>query len=216
MDFSPVLQHGYRKRTDHEADLTRIMDLFKQADHTVFLYPPWWGSLPAQLKGLVDRVFLPGHFFEYKPGALFQTKLMKGKTARVITTMDMPLWFEWLKYRRPGHNLMKKLTLEYCEQNGVDVVRVPRTHHVSSTQIRGRLKDFWNARANKATLEDAHIVFIDHPRAIAHQPFAVGNQSRFPRLAQRLFEALVVDSTSFEDVGFVWELPDNAPSESSD
>jgi len=114
LEYSPVLQHGYQKRTDHEPDLARIMDLFKQADHTVFIYPTWWGSLPAQLKGLIDRVFLPGHFFDYKPGAVFQTKLMKGKTARVITTMDMPLWFERLTYKRPGYNIMKKLTLEYC------------------------------------------------------------------------------------------------------
>ncbi len=64
-----------------------------------------------------------------------------------------------------------------------------------------------NARAHKATLEDAHIVRIDHAMAIAHQPFAIGNESKFPRLAQRFFEALVVDEKSFVDVGFQWKLP---------
>ena len=38
-------------------------------------------------------------------------------------------------------------TLDYCKENGIEVVRIPRTARVSSTKIRERLKGFWNSRA---------------------------------------------------------------------
>jgi glycerol-3-phosphate cytidylyltransferase len=42
-------------------------------------------------------------------------------------------------------------TLEYCKTNGIEVFRIPRTNHVSSTAIRERLRDFWSKRAEKKT-----------------------------------------------------------------
>lgn len=51
-----------------------------------------------------------------------------------------------------GHNdrfPMQVDTLKYCQQNGIRIVHIPRTPHVSSTQIRARLKDFWRARASR-------------------------------------------------------------------
>ena len=41
----------------------------------------------------------------------------------------------------------QKRTLKYCEENNVEVVHIPRTHRVSSTNIRGQLKNFWDSRA---------------------------------------------------------------------
>jgi len=41
----------------------------------------------------------------------------------------------------------QKRTLEYCKTHDVEVFQIPRTHHVSSTNVRGHLKQFWNARA---------------------------------------------------------------------
>ncbi|MCL2021728.1 MAG: adenylyltransferase/cytidyltransferase family protein [Betaproteobacteria bacterium] len=41
-------------------------------------------------------------------------------------------------------------TLEYCKDNHIEVVRIPRTAHVSSTRIRSRLKAFWASRAEKS------------------------------------------------------------------
>ena len=43
----------------------------------------------------------------------------------------------------------QRKTLSYCEQNGIQGARIPRTPHVSSTRIRSRLKEFWASRAAK-------------------------------------------------------------------
>jgi glycerol-3-phosphate cytidylyltransferase len=40
-------------------------------------------------------------------------------------------------------------TLEYCRDKQIEVARIPRTSHVSSTKIRSRLKSFWASRASK-------------------------------------------------------------------
>lgn len=41
-------------------------------------------------------------------------------------------------------------TLEYCAENGIQVARIVRTAHVSSTAVRSRLRSFWSSRAAKA------------------------------------------------------------------
>lgn len=43
-----------------EEDLVKAQELIRWADHLVFVYPIWWGTMPAVLKGFFDRVFLPG------------------------------------------------------------------------------------------------------------------------------------------------------------
>ncbi|WCL49845.1 NAD(P)H-dependent oxidoreductase [Leptospira sp. GIMC2001] len=112
--FSLVLEHGYRKRTQLERDLFSAKKRIADSDHLVFVYPTWWGFMPALMKGFIDRVFLPGFAFKYKPNSLFWDKYFTGKSARVITTMDAPYWYYWLANGRPGEKLMKNMILEFC------------------------------------------------------------------------------------------------------
>lgn len=114
LTFDPILRYGYRKRTELEPDLLRAFELLKAADHTVWIYPTWWGGMPALLKGFIDRLFLPGFTFQYRENSPFWDKLMKGKTARVITTMDAPIWYYRLAYGSTGHKAIKRVILGFC------------------------------------------------------------------------------------------------------
>jgi len=49
LDFNPNLQFGYRKRTELEPDLLNAQELIKWADHLVWVYPVWWGSVPEMV-----------------------------------------------------------------------------------------------------------------------------------------------------------------------
>jgi NAD(P)H dehydrogenase (quinone) len=114
LNFNPNLQYGYRKRTELEPDLLDAQEKIKWAEHLVWIYPVWWGSVPAIMKGFIDRVFLPGFAFQKRENSVWWDKLLTNKTARIISTLDQPAWYYWLVYKRPSHNAMKKLTLHFC------------------------------------------------------------------------------------------------------
>ena len=84
LQFNPNLQFGYRKRTELEPDLLEAQAKIKWAEHLVWIYPVWWGSLPAILKGFIDRTFLPGFAFEKIENSVWWDKLLKGKSERII------------------------------------------------------------------------------------------------------------------------------------
>lgn len=124
LDFNPNLQFGYRKRTDLEPDLLKAQEDLKWADHIVWVYPVWWGSVPAILKGFLDRVLLPGFAFKKKEGSLWWDKFFKGKTARIICTMDQPPWYYKLAYFAPSHNAMKKTTMKFIGIKSVKITAI--------------------------------------------------------------------------------------------
>lgn len=121
LKFNPNLEFGYQKRIELEQDLTDAWEKIKWADHLVWVHPVWWGGLPAITKGFIDRLFLPGFSFQYRENSVWWDKLLKGKTANIITTLDQPSWYYWFVYGRPSVNQLKKSTLEFC---GVKPVRV--------------------------------------------------------------------------------------------
>jgi len=121
LNFNSNLQFGYRKRTDLEPDLIDAQNKIKWADHLVWIYPVWWGSIPAILKGFIDRVFLPGFAFQKRENSVWWDKLLKNKSARIISTLDQPAWYYWLIYKQPSNNAMKKLVLQFC---GINPVRI--------------------------------------------------------------------------------------------
>ncbi|MBB4802420.1 putative NADPH-quinone reductase [Flavobacterium nitrogenifigens] len=121
LNFNPNLQFGYQKRTELEPDLLDAWQKIQNAEHLVWIHPVWWGGLPAITKGFIDRLFLPGMAFQYRENSVWWDKLLKGKTAHIITTLDQPSWYYRLFFGRPSVNQLKKSTLEFC---GVKPVKV--------------------------------------------------------------------------------------------
>ena len=121
LDFDPNLRYGYRKRLDLEPDLVHAQELLRWSEHIVVVHPVWWGSVPALLKGFLDRTFLPGFAFKKREGSKIRwDKLLGGRSARIIATADQPAWFYRLRYNRPSHHMLKGLLFEFC---GVRPVR---------------------------------------------------------------------------------------------
>ncbi|WP_310481451.1 NAD(P)H-dependent oxidoreductase [Chamaesiphon sp. VAR_48_metabat_403] len=63
LDFNPILTFGYRKVSELEPDLVKMQQEILAADHLVFVYPNWWLTFPALLKGFIERAFMPGFAF---------------------------------------------------------------------------------------------------------------------------------------------------------
>lgn len=113
MRFDPSLHKGYNEIQTLEPDLVKFQEDVRWCDHFVIVMPLWWGGAPAALKGLIDRAFLPSFAFKFKEGSPFQEKLLKGRTAHVLLTMDAPgFWYRWI-LGRPWSNTLRRQILGF-------------------------------------------------------------------------------------------------------
>jgi NAD(P)H dehydrogenase (quinone) len=101
MHFDPILHEGYKSIQNLEPDLETFRENIKWAEHIVIVYPTWWSSMPAMLKGLFDRAWLPHFAFTFADHGLTWTKLLKGKTARIITSANTSPWLLHFMYGPP-------------------------------------------------------------------------------------------------------------------
>lgn len=98
MDFGLI---GYGNQKPLEPDLEAIQQDIEWAQHIVLATPMWWGGLPAKLKGLIDRAFLPGWAFDTRTLKMGMPKpLLDGRTGRIIVTSDTPDFLFGVFYRK--------------------------------------------------------------------------------------------------------------------
>jgi NAD(P)H dehydrogenase (quinone) len=84
LSFDPDLgSASFKTVKPLEADLEDFWASLEWCDHFVLAHPLWWGGMPAKLKGLIDRVFLPGKAFRYVSGKALPEKLLAGRTSEV-------------------------------------------------------------------------------------------------------------------------------------
>jgi NAD(P)H dehydrogenase (quinone) len=85
--FDPVLKgtdlQNIRKNR-HAEDLIKEQELVREADVLIFIFPVWWFSMPAILKGYIDRVFAEGFAFQLKKDGT--SGLLRGKRAIIFNT----------------------------------------------------------------------------------------------------------------------------------
>ncbi|MHC8316301.1 NAD(P)H-dependent oxidoreductase [Pseudomonas sp. LB3P31] len=112
--FDPVLREGYQQVQPLEPDLLQAQADVLWAEQLTLVFPIWWGGIPAVLKGFFDRVFLPGFAFKYRKGKAFPDKLLRGRSAHLLVTMDTPPWYYRWFYHMPGVHQMRKTILQFC------------------------------------------------------------------------------------------------------
>lgn len=99
------------------------------AEHLVIVFPLWLGDMPARLKGFFEQVLRPGYAIGgARPGRLW-SKLLKGRSARIVVTMGMPAFFYRLYYRSHSVKSLQRNILEFC---GISPVRTSLVGTVES------------------------------------------------------------------------------------
>ncbi len=85
--FKPFLEAIHASKTGAFApDIKEEMEKVKWADLLIFQFPIYFTSMPAIMKGWIDRVLAPGFGFNPITNSAYETGLLKGKAAMIATT----------------------------------------------------------------------------------------------------------------------------------
>ena len=117
--FDPVMSEADR-RDYHTPGLNevRVADQLahlRWAEGLVFVYPTWWYSLPAMLKGWIDRVWVPFATFELPQGlAPVQGRMQNIRLIGGFSTYGSPWWWIRLVSGDPGRRIVMKGLRPLC------------------------------------------------------------------------------------------------------
>jgi len=162
MHFNPNVVAGSPRNQPAEPSIQEAMELVQWADHLVFVFPTWWGTMPALMKGFLDRVLMPGFAFEEHEDGPGWTKLLTGKSAHLLTAMDTPPWvYRWI-YKSPGLNGIARATLGFC---GIAPVRTSVFGPVKQSDRQRRAQWLAAARAHGLRLRGGVLTRGERVRA---------------------------------------------------
>ena len=142
--FNPVGTGSHDKPLELEPALKQAQDDIQWAEHLVFVYPILWGTIPALLKGFIERVFTPGFAVNFHADSPLWDKLLKGRSARLIVTLNTPPLLYRLLFRRAGHITMKRSILEFC---GIAPVKITDIGPMKNASAEKRERWIQQARA---------------------------------------------------------------------
>lgn len=114
-NFNPVMEKEdlkvFGKGEAADEMVYSYQNKIKEADVLVFAFPIWWGIMPANLKGFIDKVFLKDFAYIYTEKGL---QGVLNKKAVVITTMETPAEVYNNFLNNPVQNQFINGTLGHC------------------------------------------------------------------------------------------------------
>ncbi|MFD1342182.1 NAD(P)H-dependent oxidoreductase [Litorisediminicola beolgyonensis] len=150
LTFDMDFEHShYRDAKPLEPDLQDIMDQLVWADHFVLVTPLWWGGLPAKLKALFDRAFLPGLAFDTRKTNWMgmPAPLLSGRTAQLIVTADTPGWFQRFAYQSAVQRATHRQILRFVGMRPRRSLWFSGASQANERQVSG-----WRRKVERAAL----------------------------------------------------------------
>jgi NAD(P)H dehydrogenase (quinone) len=96
------------------ADVAAHAARLRAADALVLVYPTWWGAQPAIMKGWLDRVWVEGVAFSFRPdGRRTRHELWRIRYLVAITTHGSPKWINAVE-GEPGKRLVLRQLRAAC------------------------------------------------------------------------------------------------------
>ncbi|MCS6955526.1 MAG: NAD(P)H-dependent oxidoreductase [Candidatus Calescibacterium sp.] len=113
LNFDPV----FRFEID-SIDVLEEQDHIRKSDLIIFIYPIWWGSMPAILKGYIDRVFSYGFAYSINENQE-SVPLLNGKKSVIISTFGgEEKIYKQLSLEQAIKKINQHVIFEFC---GIDV-----------------------------------------------------------------------------------------------
>lgn len=149
MKYDPVL-HEKEHYTSGGREVSRqnkeIQKKIKSSDTLIFIYPVWWYSPPAMLKGFLDRVLTPYFAFKYENN--IPIGLLEGKDALVFITTGGPKFYYTVTGNMPGRLIksilhfcgLKTRLVHFGNMKAYDEKRLPSIKDVVREEINSLLR----------------------------------------------------------------------------
>ena len=120
LSFDPILHEGYGRAQPLEPDLQAAREALGACDHLVIIFPLWYGTMPALLKGFIERALQPDLVAMRQAGGKASWKIFAHKSARIVMTMGMPAFvYRWWF----GAHALKMLKRNILHLVGIKPVR---------------------------------------------------------------------------------------------
>ena len=131
---------GFVNQKPLEPAIEQVLNNIEWSEHVVLTTPMWWGGLPGKLKGLFDRILLPGRAFSTRETNWMglPAPMLSGRTGRVIVTSDTPGWFMRWIYRNA---MLRQLRDQILGFIGIKPARI--THFSGATHPKTGVVDRW-------------------------------------------------------------------------
>jgi NAD(P)H dehydrogenase (quinone) len=114
----------------------------QRADALLLVYPTWWFSLPAMLKGWFDRVWVPGVAFRLRRAGGLEPLLMSIRRLGVVTTYGSPRWLLWFigwPDRRMVNSAFRSLCARGCRLDWIALTSMDTCTAKQREQFLGRV-----------------------------------------------------------------------------
>lgn len=114
MHYDPILKPEEHYTSGHREislENQKLQEKIKQESKFIFIYPTWWNSAPAILKGFTDRIFTSRFAFYYEKG--LPKSLLSGKAA-VMTSTGSPRLISKLYFKDGSVKFLTRDVLKFC------------------------------------------------------------------------------------------------------
>jgi NAD(P)H dehydrogenase (quinone) len=111
------------------------------AEAIVLVFPTWWFSYPAILKGWFDRVWAPGVAYDHSTGyGPIKPRLHNLREMLVITSLGVSWWVNRIIMRQPVKRILKRAIIGACAPRcRFQIVSMYKSESLSSAQV----DEFW-------------------------------------------------------------------------
>ena len=107
------MKNGFVDKEQSAMDKCSVIDKMTKADEIVFVFPYWWGSMPAILKNFLDWNLSKGFAFTYENSR--PKGLLTGKSVKIFTTTGAPSFIYTLTgANRRLKNMFKQQIVQFC------------------------------------------------------------------------------------------------------
>ncbi len=150
--FNPAMTEAERRSymgNDYDTRaIATYVDILKKVDGVILCFPHWFFSMPAMLKGWVDRVWAPSVAFTYDPKDNHLTPALANiRLIGIVTSYGSPWWVVHLYAGNAGHKVLMRGLKPLCAKNVRDFFlahydmdhSTERSRHAFLDKVRARI-----------------------------------------------------------------------------